>query len=99
MEEEGKLVLRDEVRHGLQGAFSELFGILDRVFCNEMPPDLAGLDELAIRSRAKQAIEDAKEITRGRFAEIANEGKKQERKDEAQGIENSQAEIKPETTA
>ena len=67
---EGKTVSKDEVSTGIKSAMALLFGELDRLFLNELPPALKGLDELAIKSRCNGAIGQLRQSLRERFGKM-----------------------------
>lgn len=66
------VVSKDEVRRDTVAATSELYQTLDRIFCNELPPTLIGLDEMQIRNRVKKEIDQMKLQLRQRFAEMTD---------------------------
>lgn len=64
--DKGNAVDRDLVRSAVQRGVSAVFGSLDRLFVNELPPALRGLDEIPIRDRCQAAIEKLKlELRKG----------------------------------
>lgn len=65
-----ELVSKEDVRAGTQQALAELFGTLERVLCNEMPPTLVGMRELEVRKRVKAELDSCKDQLRKRFAEL-----------------------------
>ena len=76
--ETGALASKSEVRSDLIAAMAELYGSLDRVFCNQLPPAFVGLVELDIRKRCKAEIEAMKESMRTRFAKFVTAASVQE---------------------
>ena len=68
--ETGTLAPKAEVRSDLIAAMAELYGSLDRVFCNQLPPAFVGLVEIDIRKRCKAEIEAMKESMRSRFSKF-----------------------------
>lgn len=68
--EAGQSILIEDVIDGLNGGISELFGTLDRIFGNELPPLLEGLPASEIRAKSLQILEEAKESLRAKFAEL-----------------------------
>lgn len=54
----------DRIRAGMSTVFSEL----DRVFCNELPPIQKGLDEIGLRQKAAEAIEQLRAALKEKFA-------------------------------
>jgi len=68
--DKGNSIDRDLVRSAVQRGVSAVFGSLDRLFVNELPPVLRGLDEIPIRDRCQMAIEKLKEDLRKSFGAI-----------------------------
>lgn len=68
----GVLVSKDDVRRDIVAGMAEVYQTLDRVFCNELPPTLIGLDEMQIRNRVKKEIDQMKIQLRQRFAEMTD---------------------------
>jgi len=65
------VIPKAEVREGLQAVMGILFSFLERVFCNELPPVLKGLDERSMSLRCKKETEDLKGQLRNKFSEFA----------------------------
>ena len=62
-----KLVDFDEVAEVIHFASARTNSELDRVFCNELPPVLKGLDESAVRSKCQTAIETVRDRLKEAF--------------------------------
>lgn len=60
----GKFIDYDDVKQFHVRLIGQLFSDLDRVFANELPPALKGLDETAVRTRVLAEIEAIKERLR-----------------------------------
>lgn len=71
-EDQKKLVKWDSVEYTLKAAMSLLFGSLDRIFCQELPPILKGLDEVAIRCQCQDEIEKLKTDIKNKMQNLEN---------------------------
>jgi len=71
--DEGRVVDRDFVKAGIQKGVAVLFSALDRHFLNELPPVLKGLDEVAIRDRARAQIQRMKTDVLKQFETVFEE--------------------------
>lgn len=60
-----------DIEDGLKAIMSEVFVVLERVFCSELPPLLAGLDEVGVRTKCRKEIEEMKASLKTRFNEMA----------------------------
>ena len=65
------------VREGLSTGMAVLFGDLDRILGNELPPSLRGIDELAIKRKVSAELERVKTTFRQRMEDLAKEGEKE----------------------
>ena len=65
------------VREGLSTGMAVLFGDLDRILGNELPPSLRGIDELAIKRKVSAERERVKTTFRQRMEDLAKEGEKE----------------------
>lgn len=74
LEATGKLVPVEDIESGLRSVMAEVFVVLERVFCSELPPVLVGLDEVAVREKCRREIDEAKGVLKARFDAMA-EGK------------------------
>jgi hypothetical protein len=84
--DEGRLIDRDEVRACMAAGMAEFFAMGARLFGSELPPKLAGLDELEIRSKVMATMEELKDTFRQRMEQLHAEGKakQQERQTDEQ---------------
>lgn len=62
---------RAEVEEKSQRAISVMLSELDRRFCSELPAIVKGLNELEIRAKHEEAIEELKRALREKFAQLA----------------------------
>lgn len=69
--EEGESLDADEVRDVVARGVATLFTELERMFVNELPPALAGLDAVNIRIRAERATAEIKTAVREKVKTIA----------------------------
>lgn len=57
----------DEASYDVQQALGIHYAEMDRIFCNELPPALCGMEALEIRARCRQACDEQKAALRARF--------------------------------
>ena len=69
-ERDGRTIGKDEVSTGIKSCVALMFSELDRLFLNELPPALKGLDELAIKARCNGAIASLRASLRERFGKM-----------------------------
>lgn len=81
--EAGLMVDRTNVTEGLKAGMAEFFATVERVFCSELPPELVGMRELAVRERCRMEINAVKEQARQRFLSIAEEDPDDSSEDES----------------
>lgn len=60
----GEMLDAAEVRDAVASGVATLFAETERLFVNELPPSLVGLDAVAIRARAEQATTEIKSAVR-----------------------------------
>lgn len=70
-ENRGYLADKREVVQGLKAGQAEVFAMLERIFCAELPPALVGLREIELRDKCQSEIEKVKAALRKRFEEMA----------------------------
>lgn len=68
--EEGDALDADEVREAVLSGVATLFAENERLFINELPPALAGLDAVTIRMRAEDAIIKVKSAVREKLKRV-----------------------------
>lgn len=90
--EQGQLASKSQVQRDLIAAMAELYGSLDRVFCNQLPPSLIGLHELDIRKRCKVEIERMKDAMRACFRKYESEPVKRSRSDTGESASSESSE-------
>ncbi len=73
-----KMASKDEVKAGLQTGMAEVFSILERLFCSELPPRVLGLRELQVREICRAAIEECKVALRDSFKKWIEEAEPEE---------------------
>jgi hypothetical protein len=61
------LVLRSEAVWHIRAGMMTTFNELDRIFCNELPPALCGLDAVKIQTRCKAAIEQLRTTLKEKY--------------------------------
>lgn len=59
-EDEGRALDVDKAGEIADGAMRKVVSTLERVFCGELPPDLKGQDEIAVRAKCREAIDGIK---------------------------------------
>ena len=69
-ERDGRTISKDEVSTGIKASVALMFSELDRLFLNELPPALKGLDELSIKARCNTAIGQLRQSLRERFGKM-----------------------------
>lgn len=69
-EAERSVISKAEVSTGIKAGVALMFSELDRLFLNELPPALKGLDELAIKGRCAAAIGKLRDTLREKFAKL-----------------------------
>jgi hypothetical protein len=83
VQEEEKSIIQFSVVESFHADFvGQVFGDLTRIFCNEMPPTLKGLDEIAIRLRCDAEIEAMKKTLRSKLEDWEHKHLPQETKKE-----------------
>lgn len=70
-EAQGYMADKREVIQGLKAGQAEVFAMLERMFCSELPPSLVGLREIELRDKCRNEIEKVKAALRKRFEEMA----------------------------
>lgn len=66
----GRMLDAGEVRTAVLEGVATLFGETERLFVNELPPALAGLDAVTIRMRAEDAITKVKSAVREKLKRL-----------------------------
>lgn len=59
----------EQAQYDVQQALAIHFAEMDRIFCNELPPALRGMEAMDIRLRCRQACDEQKAALRARFSE------------------------------
>ncbi len=65
-----EVIQKDVIEADIQQGIAELFGTLERVLVNEMPPVLEGMRALEIRNHIQAELESCKQQLKARFAEM-----------------------------
>lgn len=63
----GLLTGKDEVRAGIRATISQFFESLERVFCNELPPQIYGKREMQVRQECAKAVDELKKALKEGF--------------------------------
>lgn len=87
----GVLVSKDDVCRDVVAGMAEVYQTLDRVFCNELPPTLVGLAEMAIRHKCQGEIEQMKESLWKKFDCYADAGPAPGGEDEVPSSDSSES--------
>lgn len=66
-ERAGLMVARSEAAERIRCGMMTVFSELDRLFCNELPPVLKGLDEVAILAQCRATIEQLRVTLKEKF--------------------------------
>lgn len=79
----------DQAGYDVQQALGIHFAEMDRIFCNELPPALRGMEAMDIRTRCRKACDEQKLALRARFMEAV---KSKATAEDAQTIDETEAE-------
>ena len=69
----GEIIDLAEARAACRTLMADLFATLDRIFCVELPPSIAGMNELDMRAKCRIEIEALKKTLREQYAALARE--------------------------
>lgn len=70
MKESKRSLDKEEVLQAIRESMSEMFTELDRAILSDLPPRMAGLDELSIRKAGKEMLESCKGRLRARLRQL-----------------------------